>query len=229
MDASDIRRGVMRWGVKTAAGALIFGLILFLSSGDLGWGMAWLYLGLYVLNQVILALLVPAELLAERSERQEGTKSWDVLLAALGALLLPLATYLVAGLDRRFGWTVDLSSALQGAALALMVLGMALTTWAMGVNRFFSGTVRIQDERGHAVIRAGPYSVMRHPGYAGAIAHHLAAPLVLGSLWAVVPGAAGALVLVVRTAMEDHTLQEELSGYADYARHTRYRLLPGVW
>jgi protein-S-isoprenylcysteine O-methyltransferase Ste14 len=229
MDTSDIRRGVVRWGVKTAVGALVFGLILFLSSGDLGWGMAWVYLGLYALNQVILVLLLPPELLAERSDRQEGTKSWDVLLAALGALLLPLATYLVTGLDRRFGWTAGLSPALQGAALALMVLGMALTSWAMAVNRFFSGTVRIQDERGHAVIASGPYGVVRHPGYVGAIAHHLAAPLVLGSLWAVVPGAAGALVLIVRTAMEDRTLHAELDGYTDYARHTRYRLLPGVW
>jgi protein-S-isoprenylcysteine O-methyltransferase Ste14 len=220
---------MIRWAVKSVVFAVLVGLVLFLGAGMLGWTMAWVYVGLYLLQQAILTLILPGELLVERSAVQEGTKPWDRLLSFLSALLLPLALYLVAGLDHRFGWTVSVSPALRAVALAAMILGMALTGWAMSVNRFFSGTVRIQAERGHRVVKAGPYGYVRHPGYVGGILHHVTAPLVLGSLWALIPGLLGAVALVVRTALEDRTLRDELPGYEVYARHTQHRLLPGVW
>jgi protein-S-isoprenylcysteine O-methyltransferase Ste14 len=244
---------MIRWAVKSVIFALLVGLALFLGAGTLRWEMAWVYVGLYLLQQAILTLILPAELLVERSAMQEGTKRWDRALSFLSALVLPLALYLVAGLDRRYGWTASLPATVRGIALALMVLGMALTGWAMSVNRFFSGTVRIQTERGHRVVRAGPYQYVRHPGYVGGIMHHVAAPLVLGSLWALIPGLLGAVALVARTALEDRTLwalipgllgavalvartaledrtlRDELPGYAEYARRTRHRLVPGAW
>jgi protein-S-isoprenylcysteine O-methyltransferase Ste14 len=226
-DGADVRRGVVRWIVKSIIYAVVFGLALFLTSRRLDWTMGWVYLGVYVLNQVLLVLILPSELLAERSKPQEGTKKWDIWLAVLGAILLPLVLYIVAGLD--VGAGAALPPWLQGAALVVMVLGIALTDWAMWANRFFSGTVRIQEDREHAVVSAGPYGVVRHPGYVGAVLHHLCAPLMLGSPWALVPGGLGALVFVVRTALEDRTLHKELAGYDEYARATRYRLLPGVW
>jgi protein-S-isoprenylcysteine O-methyltransferase Ste14 len=70
---------------------------------------------------------------------------------------------------------------------------------------------------------------MRHPGYAGAIASYLATPFFLESLWAFVPAGLLVAVLIVRTALEDQTLQAELPGYAEYAQRTRYRLIPGIW
>lgn len=70
---------------------------------------------------------------------------------------------------------------------------------------------------------------MRHPGYTGAILFELATPILLGSVWALIPGGVSALAMLVRTVLEDHSLQRELAGYADYARRVRYRLLPGVW
>jgi len=220
---------VARFVIKSIAFLLIVGAILFASSGDLGWEAAWLYIGIYTANQVALALILPRELLAERSALQEGTKRWDRLLSVLAALLLPLSAYLIAGLDRRCGWTGRLPALVQGGALALMALGIALTSWAMAVNDFFSGTVRIQRERGHAVVRSGPYRYVRHPGYVGGIVHHLMVSLVLGSLWGLVPGVLGALALVLRTSLEDRTLRQELAGYSAYARRVSYRLLPGVW
>jgi protein-S-isoprenylcysteine O-methyltransferase Ste14 len=226
--AADVKRGVVRWVVKIVVVTAIFGAVLFLSSAQLGWGMAWVYLGIYVAQQVILMFVLPPELLAERSSTKQDTKRWDRLLSVLGALWLPLAIYLVAGLDRRNGWT-DVSFPVQGGTLVLMVLGTFVASWAMAANKFFSGTVRIQEDRGHQVATGGPYRYVRHPGYLGGILHHLMVPLVLGSLWALVPGVLGAAVLAVRTALEDMTLQEELPGYADYAQQVRYRLLPGVW
>jgi protein-S-isoprenylcysteine O-methyltransferase Ste14 len=109
------------------------------------------------------------------------------------------------------------------------MLGAALIVWAMRSNRFFSSVVRIQKDRGHTVVEGGPYRFIRHPGYAGMSAFILATPLILGSYWAFAPAAATAAVTVLRTAMEDWTLHNELDGYGDYARRVRYRLLPAIW
>jgi protein-S-isoprenylcysteine O-methyltransferase Ste14 len=113
--------------------------------------------------------------------------------------------------------------------LAIAVLGSLLTTWAMIANRFFYGVLRIAKDRGHTVATGGPYRYVRHPGYGGAIAFDLAAPLVLGSLWALIPAVLTACAIIVRTALEDRALQAGLDGYAEYAQRVRYRLLPGVW
>jgi len=115
------------------------------------------------------------------------------------------------------------------AALAVCALGYALFVWATASNTFFSQIVRIQSERGHTVVTGGPNRHLRHPAYAGAIPYELAAPILLASWWALIAGGLGALLLIVRTALEDRTLQAELPGYREYARRVRVRLLPGVW
>jgi protein-S-isoprenylcysteine O-methyltransferase Ste14 len=104
-----------------------------------------------------------------------------------------------------------------------------MTLWAMAVNRFFSGVVRIQEERGHVVVSHGPYALVRHPGYVGVILAMVGAPLMLGSVWALIPAAATVGVIVIRTAREDLTLTRYLAGYETYAQRVRYRLLPGIW
>ena len=119
--------------------------------------------------------------------------------------------------------------AIQIAALVIAALGYALGTWSMAANAFFSTVVRVQEDRDHAVATAGPYHYVRHPGYAGSFAFELATPILLGSLWALVPGGLAALLLVIRTALEDRTLHNELDGYEAYAKRVRYRLLPGLW
>ena len=108
-----------------------------------------------------------------------------------------------------------------------MALGLGL--WAIGSNAFFSGTVRIQEDRGHKVITGGPYRFVRHPGYVAAILFGLATPVLLSSLWAFIPAAITVVFIIVRTALEDRTLQAELPGYAEYTQKTRYRLIFGIW
>jgi Putative protein-S-isoprenylcysteine methyltransferase len=106
---------------------------------------------------------------------------------------------------------------------------LAISTWAMATNRFFSSDVRIQSDRGHHLITGGPYQYVRHPGYVGAVLMGLSAPLALGSWWsaaAILP----ALVLIIRRLrIEERLLSAELEGYAEYMQKVRYRLLPGVW
>jgi protein-S-isoprenylcysteine O-methyltransferase Ste14 len=110
-----------------------------------------------------------------------------------------------------------------------MAAGYALSSWAMVSNKFFSGFVRIQKERGHTVAAGGPYQYVRHPAYSGWVLAYLTMPLVLGSWMALIPGGLTAIALVARTALEDKTLQAELEGYQEYARQVRYRLLPRMW
>jgi protein-S-isoprenylcysteine O-methyltransferase Ste14 len=101
--------------------------------------------------------------------------------------------------------------------------------WATASNTFFSRIVHIQSERGHAVVTGGPYHYVRHPGYAGAILYELAVPILFASWWSLIPSGLDAILMILRTAFEDHTLQAELPGYIDYSRQVRYRLLPGIW
>lgn len=176
----------------------------------------------------IVILRVSPDLLAERMGRAKGGKRWDRALMGIVGLLI-LVRPIVAGLDQRYGWTSGIALAAQIAALVVCVLGYALVVWATASNAYFSQIVRIQDERGHAVAMGGPYRTVRHPAYVGTILTELAAPILLASWWALIPSAVSIILFVVRTALEDRTLREELPGYAEYAAKVHWRLLPGVW
>lgn len=230
--SSASRRGLIRWAVREGLGVIMVAVLLFVSAGRLDWGMGWALVGLYALWVAALAFfLIPTnpDVLIERAERKKSDKTWDtVLLSLLG--FSTMTKYIVAGLDYRLDWSSGLLPVwLQLLALLAAGLGYALLTWSMISNAFFALVVRIQRDRGQTVAQRGPYRWLRHPGYSGSIVFELVTPLALGSLWALIPGLVGALVLIVRTALEDKTLQGELDGYRDYARRVRYRLLPGVW
>ena len=231
----ETKRGVIRWLVREILGGSVFvGLTLFIPAGTLNWPMGWALIGVYLTWTAATALLIIPrcpELLIERVARRKDAKRWDVALMSVVGLIT-MARYIVAGLDFRHGWTLELSPvpiALQIVGLVMAVLAYALTTWAMTVNAYFSQIVRIQDDRGHSVATDGPYRYVRHPGYVGAIAFDLGTSIMLGSLWAIILSVVSAALFVVRTSIEDRTLQEELVGYEAYAQQVRYRLIPGVW
>ena len=208
------------------------GVALFWSAGRIDWWPAWAALAVMAVwtaaTAIIVLRLTPA-LLAERLGPRKGAKSWDTaIMSTLG--LVQLVRYIVAGLDQRNGWTGGLPVAAQIAALAVCALGYDLLfVWAIASNAFFSQIVRIQPERGQTVITGGPYRTVRHPAYIGAILYELAVPVLLASWWAMIPSGLAAILLIVRTLLEDRTLQAELAGYADYVRRVRFRLLPGIW
>ena len=230
----EVKRRIVSWIVQAALGFVGYSAILLLSAGRLDWVWGWIFLALLaavLISHVLILVPINPELLAERSRgiRQEGAKGWDKWVAVFAAGMGTMGSWLVASLDARFEWSASVPLALHIGGLIGSVLGWALFMWAMGANAFFSEAVRIQEERGHIVITDGPYRYVRHPGYVGAILALLATPLLLGSWWALIPGGLAALLFVVRTALEDKTLQEELDGYAKYAQKVGYRLLPGVW
>jgi protein-S-isoprenylcysteine O-methyltransferase Ste14 len=225
---SNTARAVLRRMLQVVVTYLILAAILFVSSGRLNWPWAWAYLGVGLVILVINAAILPAELIAERGQPGDNVKGWDRVLATV-ASLATLGVPVAAGLDERFGWSVQESPVIHLTGLALFALGQGLFSWAMASNKYFSTAVRIQVDRGHAVATGGPYRYVRHPGYTGYTASSFGMALALGSLWAIIPAGFVACLLVVRTVLEDRTLQCELPGYKEYAQRVRYRLLPGVW
>jgi protein-S-isoprenylcysteine O-methyltransferase Ste14 len=204
--------------------------ILFTAAGRVNWSMGWAVLGTYIATSIASLFLADPELVQERSEVRSGTQRRDMILAGASFLFFYPFTLVVAGVDiGRFGWSPSLPLVVQLLALVAFALGNGLGLWAVVSNRYFSTFVRIQNDRGQAVVRAGPYRYVRHPGYAGTVVAAIALPIALGSLWALLPATIGAGGFVVRTLLEDRTLVEELMGYREYASQVRHRLIPGIW
>jgi protein-S-isoprenylcysteine O-methyltransferase Ste14 len=209
-------------------------LVLLVCGGDFGWWQAWLYSLLIFAAGIggrIWAEQRHPGLLAERQsiENIKSAKAWDKVLAPLMALSLAFPMVIVAGLDHRYGWSPVFPLWLIVIGFILITLGYAFAAWALAENRFFFSVVCIQMDRGHVVCDSGPYQIVRHPGYAGNILPLLGIVLAFGSVWTLIPAAVALIITVIRTVLEDQTLQEELPGYREYARRVRYRLIPGIY
>ena len=213
---------------------LLIPLILLICGGDLGWWQAWLY-SLLILTAGIGGRMWAEQrhpgLLAERQniESIQNAKAWDKVLAPLMAVSIAYPMVFVAGLDHRYNWSSEFPLWLIVNGFILVSFGYAFATWALAENRFFSSVVRIQTDRGHEVCDSGPYRFVRHPGYVGSILALFGIVLALSSVWTLIPAAVASIITVIRTVLEDQTLQEELPGYRDYARRVRYRLIPWIY
>lgn len=227
----DARRAITGWLVRTVLFVPFIGAIVFWAAGTIYWLNGWVYVIWYLVVSVAAVFVSDPALLAERtsSRRAKGQKGWDKVLMGIYGTLTPLVIPIVAGLNFRFGWPPEVAAWLQVAGFVVYTLGWGLHLWAMAANRYHALVVRIQADRGQTVVTGGPYRYVRHPSYVGGIVMAVAAPLLLGSAWALIPGVLGGLLLVVRTILEDRTLQQELGGYPEYAARVRYRLLPGIW
>jgi protein-S-isoprenylcysteine O-methyltransferase Ste14 len=224
--------------VRAIVGFAIYLLLvpgaLFVAAGTVRWPAAWVYVGLLLLSTLgsrLLVFLRDPSTLRERARFSSApnTKPWERLLVPIVGLLGPLTIATTAGLQRRLGGPAGLPGLVQALAALLVAAGYGLAVWAMVANRYFSAVARIQEERGHRVVSDGPYRLVRHPSYAGALLAGLAVPLMLDAPWALLPALLTGAAIVVRTALEDRMLREELEGYQDYAERTGARLMPGIW
>jgi protein-S-isoprenylcysteine O-methyltransferase Ste14 len=209
----------------------LLGAMLFGAAGTVRWLAGWTFFGFFFGGCVLVTrwLLVhdPA-LVEERMRVGKNQKAWDKLFLGLIYVFF-LAWYLVMPLDAvRFRWS-HVPLWLQAAGVALTAASFRVFFVTFRENPFLSGVVRIQEERGHVVITTGPYRVVRHPMYAGALLLFVGAPLWLGSWWGVAVGAGFSLLMAARAVLEERTLARELPGYDDYRRKVRHRLLPYVW
>lgn len=217
--------------LKHFVGSFIFFLILFLSAGRIDYwqGLIYVIIGL-IMGTLNYTLLRPdSGLLAERAKPGEGSKKWDKVLLGL-SFLFTISMYIIAGLDSgRYQWSPDFHWSLYLIGILLTASGQLLFLLAQKQNKFFSSTVRIQNDREHTVCNTGLYKIVRHPAYLGSIIQLIGFPLLFGSLWSILPAGFLVLIHVTRTYMEDKTLREELKGYLEYTFNTRYKIIPYVW
>jgi len=206
--------------------ALFFG-----SAGTFNWPEAWLFLFLYAVAVICFVRWLKKhnpELLKERMSRRKDAKTWDKIILLIYSILA-MIMLAVAGLDAvRYNWS-HVPPVLKVLGFLGFIPAYMLVFWTMTQNRYLSEVVRIQEERGHEVCTTGPYRYVRHPMYVGVIIFVLCLPLALGSYFALSFSVPIIFVFLIRTSLEDNTLQKELPGYKEYAEQVRYRLIPGVW
>lgn len=210
--------------------ATLVGLLLFVAAGTVKIPLFWAYLILSLvlfLGGMLPVLARDQPLDKERSTQNKKKGSKAVINRYQVA---PALIFLFAGLDvGRLHWSDSVPLSLSLVGLVVVSVGTLLLTWSVHVNTFFSNTIRIQSDRHHRAVTAGPYRFVRHPGYLGMILNYIGICFALGSWLSLFFGAATAFVFIQRAAKEDKFLQEKLDGYRSYSLKVRYRLLPAVW
>lgn len=212
---------------------LLFAVLLFGPAGTVAWPAGWAFLLLFFAPVLLITRALARDnpaLLDERMKPliQKGQPLWDKIAVASLAVLFGLWLILM-GLDAgRFHWSA-MPAWLQWPAGAGVLVSMWICSRIFRVNPFLANVVRIQTERGHEVVMAGPYGIVRHPLYAATLILFPSAALLLGSWFGLAATIVLASVLVLRTALEDRELHRGLDGYAAYAQRVRYRIIPLVW
>ena len=212
---------------KFTAGLLLVALLLFLPAGTIRYPGGLLFLCLLFVPMLLLGILMLArarDLLAKRLDVKEKQGTQKGVVAVMG--LIFLGGFILAGLDFRFGWSkVPLPVVI--VASVLFLVGYALYAEVMRENAYLSRTIKV--EEGQTVISTGLYAVVRHPMYTASTVMFLSLPLILGSWYALIPFALYPVIMVVRIHGEEKLLTAELSGYEEYRRKVRYRLIPFIW
>lgn len=223
-----MNKNIIRRAIQTILTLLFQGVLLFISAWTIRWIWAWVFIATGAIILVINFAVLPRELIKERGRKKENVKKWDKILTTINIVPL-LGIYILSGLDHRFNWYIDFPIIINILGIIFSFLGSMLFTWSMVSNKYFSTMVRIQDERGHRVATEGPYKFVRHPGYVGFILMILATPIALGSIYALSMSFIVSIIFIIRTALEDKTLNIELDGYKGYSKKVKYRLIPFIW
>ena len=213
--------------IKFLIGLLLVGLLVFLPAGTLAYPGGLLFLCLLFVPMLIMGIVMLArarDLLAKRLDAKEKQAAQKGVQSLAG--LVFMAGFVLAGLDFRFGWS-DVPLPVVIAASLTFLIGYALYAEVMRENAYLSRTVKV--EEGQTVISTGLYGIVRHPMYLASVLMFLSIPLVMGSWYALIPFAFYPVLMVVRILDEEKLLTAELSGYEEYTRKVRYRLIPFVW
>jgi protein-S-isoprenylcysteine O-methyltransferase Ste14 len=216
--------------MKQLAGT-VFILLMFAAAGTFYWPRFWFILGFYVPATSGLMLwlrLHDPGLFKERMSVRKDVKAWDKVIIRIYAALL-MVVYIVVPLDAVRFRLSHVPAIFSWLAFTIVFLAWILAFWTFRENAFLSTLVRIQTDRGHTVCTTGPYRFVRHPLYVAIILFNSGVPIFLGSLYALIPAGLIAGLFILRTSLEDRTLQRELPGYAEYASKTRWKLIPKLW
>lgn len=231
-DEKGLRKSGIRYIIRIHFSLVVVAVIFFVSAGRLDIPRAWVFFVMsfiyYPVSTLILYRHNP-ELINQRGEKKQGTKSWDRILMPAYFVVGYYVLAAVVGLDvGRVHWSY-LGTHFLVLGIPLYITGAVLNTWAMSKNPHFEPMVRIQKDRSHKVVTTGPYKLVRHPGYLAGVLWTVSVPLIIGSLFGFIPVVIALFLLGIRTRLEDRTLLKELDGYTEYARKVKYRLFPGIW
>ncbi len=216
--------------VSTLVGIAFFAVTLFLPAGTLIYWQAWLFIAVFTV-----ATLVPSMYLAYRDpatlERRMHAgpvaEKRPVQQVAVSAIAVAVVALLVLGaLDHRFGWS-QVPLWLVVAGNVAVAVGLVIAQWVVFQNRYAAATITVEAEQ--PLVSTGLYGVVRHPMYLGALVMLIGTPPALDSLWGMVMLIPGVLTLAMRIVDEEKMLSAELTGYGDYTRQVRSRLVPHIW
>jgi len=232
MAENKLKAPGIRYIAGTFLGPFILTALLFYAAGRTNIPRAWFCLIVNLIGMfggIIIVAAYNPELLNHRGRsRRKGTKLWDKILVRIYGLTGFYLVYYVIGWDIKYHPpSLGIGFAVLGSAL--YIAGSIIMHWAMLANKHFEVTVRIQKDRNHKVVTKGPYQIVRHPGYVGAILWTISPPLIVGSAVALIPAVVSVGLLVVRTILEDRMLYRQLDGYSEYAATVKYKLLPWLW
>ncbi len=212
---------------KFIMGLLLIGALLFLPAWTLAYPNAWLFIALLfipMLSMGVVLFIKAPELLRKRLNNKEKEKTQQGVIA-LSGLMFPVG-FVLCALDFRFKWS-DVPLWLVITASVLFLTGYAMYAEVMRENAYLSRTVEVQD--GQKVIDTGLYGIVRHPMYLATLLMFVPLPLILGSLWGLIPFAIYPVVTVIRILNEEKVLTSGLAGYAEYKKRVKFRLIPFVW
>jgi protein-S-isoprenylcysteine O-methyltransferase Ste14 len=229
------QKGAIKLWLNVILRMSLFAVALLWPAGTPQWWEAWVVIGLWTVFSVVMTVYLsrfdPA-LLEERMKMipiQRDQKAWDKLMMLLFTIA-GIALYIVPGFDVvRYQWSESFPVWMEVIAMVLHLPCFWFLWWVMHENTYLSQVVKIDDKRGHHVITTGPYAIVRHPMYFVIVVLLFAVPVALGSRYSLVLSLILTLLMIVRTYFEDRTLHDELPGYTEYAKQTRYRLVPGLW
>jgi protein-S-isoprenylcysteine O-methyltransferase Ste14 len=210
--------------------AFAVGLLLFVSAGTVDYRQAWGYLAIFFGSSVFQTLYLmkhdPALLQRRLKGGPTAEHEWSQKIIMLGATIGFIALTVVPGLDHRFGWSsVPLTVVIAG--YVLVAVGFYVIFLVFRENTFTSATIEIAEDQ--KVISTGPYACVRHPMYAGGLLYLFGMPLALGSFWGLLALAGTMPFLIWRLFDEERFLAKKLSGYSDYMKKVRWRLVPDLF
>jgi protein-S-isoprenylcysteine O-methyltransferase Ste14 len=215
---------------RSAAFVVLLAFLLILPAGTLIYWQAWVYVGIFVVATATMSVYLlrrDPDLLERRlavGDRGEVQKEQRVIQRIAGASFLLMIV--VSGIDLRRGWSHVPFAAVVVADL-FVVAGFVVVFIVFRANTYSSSIVEVMP--GQRVITTGPYRVVRHPMYSGALLLLLATPVALASYWSVVFLLPMVVALAARIQNEERYLVEHLPGYREYTQVTRSRLIPRIW
>ena len=212
---------------KFALGALLVGLLIFLPAGTVFFLKGWIFMGVLFVPMLgcgIVMMIKNPSLLASRLNAKEKQKEQGIIIKLSG--LMFVLGFVLAGLDYRFSWFL-LPTYISYIFSAVLILAYIMWAEVLRENAYLSRTVKV--EKNQRIVDTGLYGIVRHPMYTASIVLFLSVPLILGSLISLIPFLFYPFIIVARIKKEEELLSKELSGYEEYMKKVKYRLIPFIY